>query len=60
VTTDSGAASYADLSLEQADPVLAALIKKELARQQRNIELIASENFTPLPVLQADGTVLNN
>ena len=60
MTTDSGAASYADLSLEQADPVLAALIKKELARQQRNIELIASENFTPLPVLQAVGTVLTN
>ena len=60
MTTDSGAASYADLSLEQADPVLVALIKKELARQQRNIELIASENFTPLPVLQAVGTVLTN
>ena len=60
MTTDSGAASYADLSLEQADPVLVALIKKELARQQHNIELIASENFTPLPVLQAVGSVLTN
>jgi len=60
VTTDSGAASYADLSLHEADPVLATLVKKELLRQQHNIELIASENFTPLPVLQAVGTVLTN
>jgi glycine hydroxymethyltransferase len=60
VSTDSGAASYADLSLEQVDPAIGALVKKELARQQRNIELIASENFTPLSVLQAAGTVLTN
>lgn len=60
MSTDSGAAGYADLSLEEADPVLSALIKKELARQQHNIELIASENFTPVPVLQAVGTVLTN
>ena len=60
MTKDSGAASYADLPLSEADPVLAALVKKELTRQQHNIELIASENFTPLPVLEAVGTVLTN
>ncbi len=57
---ESGPASYADLPLERVDPVLASLINKELERQQRNIELIASENFTPVPVLQAVGTILTN
>ncbi|MBC7294025.1 MAG: serine hydroxymethyltransferase [Thermoleophilia bacterium] len=53
-------AGYAELPLEQADPAVSALIKEELIRQQRNIELIASENFTPLAVLQAMGSVLTN
>ncbi len=51
---------YADLALRDVDPVLSSLIARELLRQQRNIELIASENFTPLPVLQATGSVLTN
>jgi len=54
------AASYADLPLEQVDPVIHRLIRRELARQQQNIELIASENFTPVPVLEAMGSVLTN
>lgn len=37
-----------------------SLIKKELERQRNNIELIASENFTSLDVMQAMGTVLTN
>ena len=36
------------------------LINKELERQRQGIELIASENFTSLDVLQATGTVLTN
>jgi glycine hydroxymethyltransferase len=60
VSTVSRKTSYADLSLEQADPVIAGLIKEELGRQQRNIELIASENFTSAAVLQAVGSVLTN
>jgi glycine hydroxymethyltransferase len=52
--------SYADLPLKQVDPLLARLIGRELARQQHNIELIASENFTPVPVLEAMGSVLTN
>jgi len=36
------------------------LINKELERQRQGIELIASENFTSLEVLQAMGTVLTN
>jgi glycine hydroxymethyltransferase len=54
------APSYADLSLQQVDPLVDRLIGRELARQQHNIELIASENFTPVPVLQAMGSVLTN
>jgi glycine hydroxymethyltransferase len=55
-----GPLSYADLSLRQVDPLLDRLIGRELARQQHNIELIASENFTPVPVLEAMGSVLTN
>ncbi len=54
------AASYADLPLEQVDPTIYRLIRQELSRQQQNIELIASENFTPVAVLQAMGSVLTN
>jgi glycine hydroxymethyltransferase len=52
--------SYADLPLEQVDPTISELIGQELGRQQRNIELIASENFTSVAVLQAVGSVLTN
>lgn len=46
--------------MRQADPAIAALVARELRRQQDNIELIASENFTPIAVLQAVGSVLTN
>lgn len=36
------------------------LIDKELQRQRRGVELIASENFTSLQVMQASGSVLTN
>ena len=51
---------YSEQSLSEVDPVIAALLNKELRRQQENIELIASENFTPIAVLQAVGSVLTN
>ncbi|MBA2248793.1 MAG: serine hydroxymethyltransferase [Chitinophagaceae bacterium] len=44
----------------QKDTLIFDLIKKELERQRMGIELIASENFTSLPVMQAMGTVLTN
>jgi glycine hydroxymethyltransferase len=44
----------------QKDTLVFDLIEKELARQRHGIELIASENFTSLPVMQAMGTVLTN
>jgi glycine hydroxymethyltransferase len=44
----------------QNDTVVFELIRKELERQRNGIELIASENFTSLQVLQAMGTVPTN
>lgn len=42
------------------DTVVFNLINRELRRQQHGIELIASENFTSLQVMEAMGTVLTN
>jgi len=47
-------------SVAQTDPDLAAAIKQELARQQGEIELIASENIVSQAVLEAQGSVLTN
>ncbi len=44
----------------QKDTLVFDLINKELARQREGIELIASENFTSLQVMQAMGTSLTN
>jgi glycine hydroxymethyltransferase len=44
----------------QKDTLVFDLIQKELERQRQGIELIASENFTSLPVIQAMGTSLTN
>jgi len=44
----------------QKDTLVFDLINKELDRQRNGIELIASENFTSLQVMQAMGTVPTN
>lgn len=44
----------------QRDNLVFDLIKEELHRQRRGIELIASENFTSLQVMQAMGNVMTN
>ncbi len=44
----------------QRDTLVFGLIKEELERQRRGIELIASENFTSLQVMQAMGNVMTN
>lgn len=49
-----------DRPLDQADPVISRLIRQELHRQRQDIQLIASENFTAVSVLEAMGSVLTN
>ena len=44
----------------QIDTLVFDIINKELARQRHGIELIASENFTSLQVIQASGSVMTN
>ncbi len=47
-------------NLLTTDPVIANLIKEEESRQEEGIELIASENFTSMAVMEAQGSVLTN
>src|SRR6185436_10559727 len=47
-------------ALSQNDPEIYDAISKEAHRQNDNIELIASENFTSLAVMEAVGSVLTN
>ncbi|HEX5195527.1 MAG TPA: serine hydroxymethyltransferase [Solirubrobacteraceae bacterium] len=46
--------------LSDVDPEIAEVLALELERQQRTLEMIASENFAPTAVLEAQGSVLNN
>src|SRR5207248_7948741 len=47
-------------ALSAADPELADIVRREIQRQNTTIQLIASENFTSLAVLAAQGSVLTN
>ena len=47
-------------SLADADPAVFASVGKELAREQHQIELIASENIVSRAVLEAQGSVFTN
>ena len=47
-------------SLGELDPELAEAMAGELGRQRNTLEMIASENFVPRAVLQAQGSVLTN
>uniref|UniRef100_UPI001C27DD2C aminotransferase class I/II-fold pyridoxal phosphate-dependent enzyme n=1 Tax=Streptomyces sp. AC550_RSS872 TaxID=2823689 RepID=UPI001C27DD2C len=46
--------------LHALDPEVAAAVDAELERQQSTLEMIASENFAPVAVLEAQGSVLTN
>jgi glycine hydroxymethyltransferase len=46
--------------LGEVDPEIATVLDRELHRQQRTLEMIASENFVPQAVLEATGSVLTN
>jgi glycine hydroxymethyltransferase len=56
---DSSGAAI-NTSLAAGDPAIAALINRELERQQTHLELIASENFASRAVMEAQGSVLTN
>ncbi|AOP52976.1 MAG: serine hydroxymethyltransferase [Brevibacterium aurantiacum] len=47
-------------SLADIDPQIAEVLDQELGRQRSTLEMIASENFVPRAVLQAQGSVLTN
>jgi glycine hydroxymethyltransferase len=46
--------------LQKTDPEVFSAVSQELQRQREKLELIASENFTSLAVMQAQGSVLTN
>ncbi len=46
--------------LKKIDPEIYNVIRSEILRQENNLELIASENFTSLAVMEAQGSVLTN
>src|SRR2546423_10799040 len=46
--------------LADVDPEVADVLAHELERQQRTLEMIASENFAPQAVLDCQGSVLTN
>lgn len=53
-------ADYFNLPVSEVDPEIAEVLALELDRQQRTLEMIASENFVPVSVLEAQGSVLTN
>jgi glycine hydroxymethyltransferase len=46
--------------LAEVDPEIAEVLANELERQQHTLEMIASENFVPMAVLECQGSVLTN
>ncbi len=46
--------------IKKNDPEIYAAITSELVRQRENLELIASENFTSMAVMEAQGSILTN
>ena len=55
-----GCSTFFSSRLSDSDPALSQAITDELARQQQQIELIASENIVSRAVLEAQGSVLTN
>jgi len=51
---------FFERKLKDSDPEIWAAIEKEKERQNKNLELIASENNVSTSVLEADGSVLTN
>jgi glycine hydroxymethyltransferase len=58
--TTTTSASVSNQSLADLDPEIAAVLNQELGRQRGTLEMIASENFAPRAVMEAQGSVLTN
>ncbi|MFC0581885.1 serine hydroxymethyltransferase [Micrococcoides hystricis] len=58
--TTTAAVTNLDSDLATLDPEVYREIQHELDRQQNTLEMIASENFAPLAVMEAQGSVLTN
>jgi len=59
VSSDARSASF-NAPLAEIDPEIADVLDKERGRQEHTLEMIASENFVPFSVLEAQGSVLTN
>jgi glycine hydroxymethyltransferase len=53
-------ADFFNRPLADVDPEIAEILHLELERQQRTLEMIASENFVPTSILECQGSVLTN
>jgi glycine hydroxymethyltransferase len=51
---------YFNRPVAEVDPEIAEVLRGELEREQRTLEMIASENFVPRAVLECQGSVLTN
>ena len=51
---------YFERPLADVDPEVAEALDRELDRQRRTLEMIASENFVPQAILECQGSVLTN
>jgi glycine hydroxymethyltransferase len=59
-TPTTSSSGVTDRPLSEVDPEIAAVLDAELGRQRDTLEMIASENFAPRSVLEAQGSVLTN
>ncbi|WP_334171310.1 serine hydroxymethyltransferase [Sinomonas sp.] len=59
-TANPTVSSVSNLPLADVDPEIAAVLDQELGRQRGTLEMIASENFAPRAVMEAQGSVLTN
>ncbi|MEU1254149.1 serine hydroxymethyltransferase, partial [Streptomyces chartreusis] len=58
--SDTSDKSLLNTPLHELDPAIAAALDAELERQQSTLEMIASENFAPVAVMEAQGSVATN
>ena len=56
----SNQSAFFNEPIEVVDPEIAEVLAQELNRQRTTLEMIASENFVPRAVLEAQGSVLTN